>query len=227
MGSLSSGRSSSAIILIKKSFLWKCMEHYKKVHRKVYDKNAEQYWEATKDDLVGYSLKKIEMFVGLLPGSRVLDLGSGPGRDSLYFKEKGLSPVCVDISPEMVRLCGEKGLKAFEMDLEDLLFDDKSFDGVWACASLLHMPKNRMPVVLDKVRDILVDDGIFYVGVKEGEGEGWIESITLNGVKRFYALYSDSEMRDLLDEDFEIVHNSRIKGRNDVYINYLCRKKLT
>ncbi len=198
------------------------MDH-KEFNRKAYDANAEKFEKRTKDYILTYILKDAELFIELLSGNRILDLGSGPGRDSQFFKERGLNPLCFDFSPEMVRLCQEKGLEAQVGDLEDLPFDDSTFDGVWAYTSLLHVPKSKLNPVLARVNKILRLNGIFYLGMKEGEFEGWIESDKYPGSRRFFALYNDEELRKALTPYFDILHTSSVPLGDATFLNYLCR----
>ena len=69
--------------------------------------------------------------------------------------EKGFSPVCVDLSKAMVALCRQKGLIAYQMDMEKLVFDNDTFDGIWAYVSLVHMQKNKIGNVLKKISELL------------------------------------------------------------------------
>lgn len=77
---------------------------YKQATKDAYDEYAKVFEEVTGVCSDSFKSER-DFFIRGLPGKRVLDLGCGPGRDSLYFKQRGLNPVCVDISPEMIRLC--------------------------------------------------------------------------------------------------------------------------
>jgi|SRR3989344_3473484 len=197
---------------------------YKEANKQVYDNNAQGFEARTKDYIRNYILKDAELFISFLQGTRILDLGSGPGRDSLFFKERGLNPLCVDFSPEMVRLCQVKGLEAQVGDLENLPFSDSTFDGVWAYTSLLHMPKDKLPPVLARIGQILKPNGIFYLGMKEGDFEGWIESDKYPGSQRFFALYTDEELRKFLTPNFATLNTSRVPLGDATFLNYLCKK---
>ncbi len=197
---------------------------YKDANKDVYDKNAKTFEDRTSDYLRDHILFDAELFLASLPGHTILDLGSGPGRDSKFFHDRGLRPLCLDISPEMVKLCREKGLEAMVGDLENLDFQEASFDGVWAYTSLLHMPKRNLPLVLSQVKRVLKPKGVFYIGMKEGDHEGWLESEKYGGVKRFFSLYSDEELRKYLHEHFSILHSSRVPLGDAVFLNYLCRR---
>ena len=201
------------------------MEDYKEETKKVYEKYAQEYEINTKAYLKNYILEDAELFIRNLNGKKILDLGSGPGRDALFFKEKGLNPVCIDISLEAVNLCKTKGLESYEMDMEALKFDNNSFDGIWAYTSLLHIPKDRIDFVLIKINQILKDGGIVYTGMKEGDFEGWLESDKYPGMKRFFSLYKDEELRNIISKYFNILHTSKVNVGNATFLNYLCRKK--
>jgi len=98
-----------------------------------------------------------QKFIDLIPGEKILDLRCGGGENAFYFKQKGIDVTCIDFSESMINLGREKGLNAFVMDIEDLRFDDNSFDGIWVVTSLLHIPKLRLPKVLNKLSVFLRD----------------------------------------------------------------------
>src|SRR5690349_4729582 len=95
----------------------------------------------------------------------LLEIGAGHGRDSLFFQKNGLRVTCIDLSPEMVRLCQQKGLDARLMDMVDLDFNDETFDCVYSLNSLLHLPKAELPIVLQNIRRVLKINGLFFLGI--------------------------------------------------------------
>lgn len=84
---------------------------YKEANKDAYDSYAGEFEERTKNYIEEHILEDAELFISNLSGRRILDLGSGPGRDALFFRGKGLSPLCVDISPAMIWRCIEKFVK--------------------------------------------------------------------------------------------------------------------
>ncbi|SVB60985.1 uncharacterized protein METZ01_LOCUS213839, partial [marine metagenome] len=105
-----------------------------------YNKNAENYCSKT----IGIDLTQIyEKFLKYIPKQgAILDLGCGSGRDSLYFLNNGFDVTSMDASIEMVKLSSKLiNQKTIHRKIEDIDFKDK-FDGIWACASLLHINKN-------------------------------------------------------------------------------------
>lgn len=176
-----------------------------------------------------YLENDVELFLncfGDINGKLVLDLGCGPGRDSLFFKSIGLEPICLDISYSMAQSCRDKGLSAVVGELEYLPFSSSSFDGVWAYASLLHIPKNCIHCALDEIHRVLLPKGVLFLGMKEGNYEGYIPNQLVPIYCKFMAHYSDEELRHFLGEKFDILHFSKAKIDEDsTYLNYLSRKR--
>lgn len=192
-----------------------------------YDVYSTEYTETRGENsfIPDHLEKEFSAFMEKLPGKNVMDLGSGPGRDALFFKEKGLHPICVDISTAMVRTCKGKGLETVQMDIENLDFENFSFDGVWAYASLVHIPKKRIYNTLARIREILKPSGVFFVGMVEGDSEMLYQSKDKPDRKRFFALYQDEEFRKILSEYFTIIDSRYFSTpKGEKYLNYLCRR---
>jgi SAM-dependent methyltransferase len=97
-------------------------------------------------------------------GRRTLvDIGAGPGVHAAYFHAAGLEVSCVDLSPAMVARCRERGLVAYDQDVLHLDLPDR-FDAAFAMNSLLHTPPADLGHALERVRDVLVPGGLFYLG---------------------------------------------------------------
>ena len=167
-------------------------EGFKVETKMFYDKVLDRYWkdrtESYEQFITNYLSEEFNFFVENLLGKRVMDLGSGPGRDSLLFKQKGLQPVCVDISSSMIKICRENGLEAYEKDIENLDFEDGSFDGIWAYASLLHLPKNRIYNAVARVKELLKPNGLFLIGMVEGDKEIFYKNNKTNHQRFFLCI---------------------------------------
>lgn len=203
-------------------------EHTKEETEKFYDTYFTNYVQTRADAsfVFNYLEPEFTAFVEHLSGKRVLDLGSGPGRDALLLQAKGLQPLCVDISVSMVTTCREKGLEAVQMDMENLDFEKNSFDGVWAYASLVHIPKKRVFNTIARIREILKPGGIFFVGMIEGDAEMMHQSKDKPDRKRFFALYRHDEFKHILSDYFTILSEKDFStSRGERYLNYLCQKK--
>ena len=102
---------------------------------------------------------------------RILDFGCGSGRDSKYFLARGYDVSALDGSEELCRYAAAyAGIPVRNMRFEDFRELD-SYEGIWACASILHLPCKELAEVLSNIYDALVPNGIFYTSFKYGVGE--------------------------------------------------------
>ena len=139
-----------------------------------YEDGAEGFWAGTRDHDV---TQNYAAFLGALPkrpGLRLLDLGCGPGRDLLHFKQLGHEPTGLDGSTafcEMART--HSGCAVWQQNLLKLALPPGLFDGVFANASLFHVPQQELSRVLGELRDALVPEGVLFSSSPRGGGEGW------------------------------------------------------
>ncbi|WP_180180951.1 bifunctional 2-polyprenyl-6-hydroxyphenol methylase/3-demethylubiquinol 3-O-methyltransferase UbiG [Acinetobacter sp. YH01021] len=134
-----------------------------------YNKHAEEFTASTFE----VDMESLyQPFLAELPeGARILDVGCGSGRDTLAFKKKGYQVDAIDYSEELVkkasRLTGIPiKLKSFyEVD------DYEAYDGIWACASLLHCERTRLKEVIGKLLSALKPNGVIYMSFKYGNGD--------------------------------------------------------
>jgi len=141
----------------------------------------------------------------------LLEIGAGTGRDSKFFQDVGMDVTCIDMSPEMIKLCQQKGLSAHVMDMTNLDFPPYSFDAVYSLNSLLHIPKSEFPIVLENVKKVLAPTGLFYLGVygNDEESEGVWEQDAYNP-KRFFSFYTDENIQKVTAELYTSLYFKRI-----------------
>lgn len=134
-----------------------------------YDANAAQYAR----DTFGLDMAALyEPFLALVcPGGRILDAGCGSGRDALAFMRRGYRVRAIDASAEMARLAGELIGQPVGVQWFQELDDKDEFDGVWARASLLHVPRREMDGVFRRFLRALRPAGVWYMSFKFGDGE--------------------------------------------------------
>lgn len=164
-------------------------------------------------------------FIAALAGRKVVDAGAGPGQHAAYFRERGLDVLCIDNAESMVAACREKGLAAVLMDLESLALPPGSADGIWAYASLLHLPKRLLAATLTRLATILNSDtGILGACLMEGVGEGLESHAYYPGVRRFFAYYTDAELRAAFARaGFAVLSFERVTARPGVtFLHYLA-----
>lgn len=134
-----------------------------------YDDHARSFFEQTVDIELAHAY---EAFLPRLPaGGSILDAGCGSGRDSRRFRDLGFRVEAFDASREMVRLAREHtGLQVRRLDFADADFPP-DYDGVFANASLLHVPPGDLPGVLRRLAAALKPSGVFFASFKHGRGE--------------------------------------------------------
>lgn len=156
-----------------------------------YDEFAEVYaerWQGS-DPVVAHRA----IFSARLPGPRVLDLGCGPGRDARSLTELGREVTGVDLSRRLLALARDHAPEArfLRMDMRDLAFAPESFDGIWACASFLHVPRRQALGTMWGIARRLKPGGILYLSVKEGTEE-MEEGFDARGV--YYTYYQIEDL---------------------------------
>lgn len=158
--------------------------------RMIYDEHAGDYMKTTGqlDQFPGLD-RELDRFFDALPEGMVLDLGCGAGRDSEYFVQRGAVVIAGDLSESLLRTtrtrCAPFGL--VQLDLLALPFASGSLAGVWACASVLHVPQSYHPQAFREIHRVLTPGGAVAVSLKEGSGEGWMEGGRLS-FPRWFAL---------------------------------------
>jgi SAM-dependent methyltransferase len=185
-------------------------DHLKGQLRLAYDRKAE---ERDQNQTQPWKIEERHRFLQMVREEgkqNLLEIGAGTGRDSLFFQENGLTVTCTDLSPEMVRLCRQKGLDAHLMDFTRLQFPAGSFDAVFARNCLLHLPKAEWPAVLQSIQTILKPAGLFYLGTYGGyEHEGIWEADSYEP-KRFFTFFTEEVLQAILAPYFDVLYFGRI-----------------
>lgn len=155
-----------------------------------YEKHADEYCRST----VGLDMGCVyERFLReLVPCARILDAGCGSGRDTKAFLRRGYVVTAFDGSPLMARFASAYTSQQCRiLRFQEMQFQQE-FDAVWACASLLHVPKVEIEEVLRRFVSAMKPGGIMYASFIEGEGE----RISTDG--RLYNSYTRQSLSDLL-----------------------------
>jgi SAM-dependent methyltransferase len=156
-----------------------------------YNQNASQYSEGTYDADV--SLLQQEFMSRLKPGSLILDFGCGSGRDTRSFLDHGFQVEATDGSEELCRIASaHTGISVRQMLFQDL-HEQNRYDGIWACASILHLNKTDLQQVLQQMADALKDQGIAYISFKYGDFEG-IRN------ERYFTYLREDSLQAMLDQ---------------------------
>ena len=154
-----------------------------------YDQNAETFVAHTRQ--VDFSVVQDKFLNKVCKNGRILDFGCGSGRDTRYFLEHGYTVKAIDGSKELCQLASEYiGQSVQQMMFQE--FDEvDAYDAIWACASILHLPKIELVDVLQRLGRGLHKQGILYTSFKYGKFEG-----VRNG--RFFTFLDEEGLSQLL-----------------------------
>ena len=191
-----------------------------------YDRIAEEYLAQWRDRRV------VERPLALLAtlmaaGSLVLDLGCGPGFDGAVLRARGFRVVGLDLSREMVQIGRAHYPGPYvQGDMRRLPLAAGSAAGIWASASLLHLPRRWLDPVLVETRRVLAPEGLFYVSLKEGAGEAWQSDSCGREAPRFFTYWqADTLDAHLRRAGFTTVAGWREQGSDDLWLNRVVRKE--
>lgn len=186
-----------------------------------YNKHAEEFTASTFE----VDMESLyQPFLAELPeDARILDVGCGSGRDTLAFKKKGYQIDAIDYSTALVERATQlTGIAVqqqsfYEIEVQDI------YDGVWACASLLHCDRNRLPDVLKRIHSALRCGGICYMSFKYGTTDREKDG-------RAFTDLDEDQAKLLLDQlnDVEVLEQwitvDKRPDRDEQWLNILWKK---
>ena len=187
-----------------------------------YNKNANQFVQGTLQ--VDFTDTQNRFLNKLKEHAYILDFGCGSGRDTKYFLDKGYIVDATDGSEELRKIASEyTGIEVKQMlfsELEEL----EKYDGIWACASILHLPKLELKPVLQKMAAALKSGGVAYISFKYGEFEGerndrYFTDFTLETFTDYM-----QDMMELQVEEYWITGDVRPGRGDEKWLNLILRK---
>lgn len=186
-----------------------------------YDKYAHAYDAGVVDFWDNFPKDFIARFAASLPGKRVLNMGSGSGRDALLLREHGLEVVCMDASKSMVAITTGLGFESHQAVLTNPPFEPETFDGIWAYGSLLHLPKAATNLALAAMHSLLRPQGGCAIGVIQGKDEARLAHEIMPKHHRFFKFYEPDELDQLLtNASFTPVERGQYDPGYDIFLNH-------
>jgi len=189
-----------------------------------YDNNADFFISGTVD----VDMRELySRFLCHIPtGGHILDAGCGSGRDAKYFLDQGYQITAIDGSREMVAAASELiGSSVHQLLFDEILYQQK-FDGIWACASVLHVKKNAMVETINTLGRALKKGGAFYLSYKYSDSE----EVREDG--RFFSNYTEASFMELLSKcqslqllELWTTADVRPDRQNELWLNALLKKK--
>lgn len=158
-----------------------------------YEETAERFWVGTRDHDVSQNIDALLQNLRGAGPFRILDFGCGPGRDLKVFRDLGHEAIGLEGAPQFVRMArAYSGCEIWQQDFLKLDLPREFFDGVFANASLFHVPSQELPRVLRELRAALKPGGVLFSSNPHGANqEGW------NG-QRYCCYYDLARWRELV-----------------------------
>ena len=189
-----------------------------------YNKNSEEYFNSTLNVDMTNTYKA---FLKLVPkDGKILDLGCGSGRDSMNFMKLGYEVTAVDGAKELAKKASVLLEKEVIVSTFEELELKQKFHGIWACASLLHIKREDLKIVLNNLYNNLEDNGVFYMSFKYGEKE------YVDDKNRYFNCFTDESIISFINENtkFNIldlyITEDKLGRVNEVkWVNLICNKK--
>ena len=193
----------------------KTIEYYNENVSKFVNDTQDVVFCATQDLFLSY----------LNEGDSILDLGCGSGRDTKYFLSKGYKVDATDGSEEICKVASDyTGINVKCLLFNELDEIDK-YDGIWACASILHLDRDDLIDVFHRIARALKDNGILYTSFKYSEFEGmrngrYFTDFTIESFNEF-----QTNIPEFIIEKNWITSDARAGREDEKWLNLIMRKK--
>lgn len=187
-----------------------------------YEKNSVLYSQSTLP--VNMSHLYDEFLPYVPSGGHILDLGCGSGRDSLEFIKRGFQISALDGSESLCRLAEINiGQSVIHQCFDEISFENE-FDGIWACASILHLTSKQLPDVMCRLDRALKNNGALYISFKHGAFEGYRSDRYFTDLDENKLAALIKNTKHLQIEKTWLTDDAR-PDSNDRWINCICIKK--
>ena len=193
-----------------------------------YRENANSFLEGTLS--ADMSDARLRFLKKLVPQAYILDLGCGSGRDTKAFLEEGCRVDAVDGSEELCRRASEyTGIPVRHMLFQEVEAQE-AYDGIWACASLLHLPKAELAYVLRKLANALKKNGVLYASFKYGTYEGmrggrFFSDFTEESLDAFWnCVWREEDIHTLKIREIWLTADVRPGREEERWINLLAER---
>ena len=190
--------------------------------------NSFETYQSMRSDL-SRDQENREYFLEHIPGKKILDIWCAHGRDVGEFFKRWIDITWIDLTPEFITIakesCPEADIQL--MDMRNLKFENKTFDGIWACASFLHIPKEEAKKTVKEFLRVLKKGWLLFIGVMEGDGEGYDKRSKYKNVERFFSYRKKEELETLLENigcSIQKSYTSTLPGSDSIRLSIFATR---
>lgn len=196
--------------------------------KKTYNAIATKYEKESQEDWK--DKKYVDIFLNYLnENATILDIACGTGELLKYYNDKGFETTGIDIAKEMVCIAKRKvpNSNVMEMSLYDIDSIEEKFDAISATFTLVHIPKEKINQVINKIGQRLKSDGIFFTVFTTSLQEG-LQEEPLDSKYKYYAVnYSKEEICNILiDNGFKVLESTKETRINKINVSIIVAKKI-
>ena len=173
------------------------------------------------DEQESYWKVEMDMFHKFLPCGKVLEVGSGSGKDASALLRLGYDYVGTDASKGLLEIAQKRNPNTIFrcVAVQDLDFEENEFDGFWTAATLLHMPKNEIDDALKNIVRVVKPNGVGFISVKAGAGE---RKDVETG--RWFSYYSSDGFKEILERNkLRVIESRTKKGEKDFWLVFFVK----
>ena len=190
---------------------------------RAYEQRADRYFDASAPAVSAEVAGLLDAVVARLrPGSHVLEVGTGPGREAAYLEERGLHVDRTDATAAVVERLRANGHDARLLDVRDGNLGGP-YDAVLANAVLLHLDRAQARLAVEACRQAVRPGGLFALTLKDGDGESWSDAKL--GAPRWFVYWREEALRaQLSDAGWRVLDLRQVPGRIEPWLHALCER---
>lgn len=187
-----------------------------------YDANVDRYVATAPGQVTDQVAALLRELAARVPGGRVLELGSGPGREADYLEQLGVHVDRTDATAAFVDALRARGHDARLLDARGDL--GGPYDAIFANAVLLHLDRDDLETVARSCYDAVRPGGLIAATFKEGDGEAWSEAKL--EAPRWFVYWREQPLRELFERaGWQVERIDHIAGRTEPWLHPVCRRE--
>ena len=187
-----------------------------------YNNNAESF--VTSTEQLDMSALYAEFLTRVIAPGHILDAGCGSGRDAWHFKQQGFTVSAFDASNEMANIASQRLGQPVQTLTFEQLNEQNKYDGIWCCASLLHVARPQLPAVLTRLQQAMKPGAVLYLSFKYGDGEREVNGRRFTDMNEVQLAAVLSDVAGLILNKVWLTKDQRKERSDETWLNALMSK---